>query len=517
MAEAAGLALAIPNLIDTCFQFYRSVSITLQGMRNANTELGKLSTFLDLAFSTLEESLGLVRKIQSSFSPATKDVIVRVLLELQAMLAKFASKLEKCYDDGNGVKKVKFALSLKAELEMFQKEIDDWNERLSRRLFLRGVLLTLEAHTAATEMKDASLMKLDPPPQAPCIPSANLPPQDLLKALENSNVFFGQLLDGTPVLVEYRQFSSDLTFKEKMFVKYSVRDVASVLYGLHSRALCSGHPAPRGILKCIGYFTDETSFRYGLISKLPIPYSESSLHSLQSLLWDPQNRRGSRHDLNDRIVLASSIASAVLEIHSAKFVHKNIRPSNILIFDLPTNGSSSVTGYPYGIGRPAIVGFEEARAEAEESERIGNDVWEENIYRHPKRQGLNPNVKYSMLNDIYSLGIVFIEIALWRSSIALVTDSVTVRHNPDFWGNLYQTRCKEKDPEKIHNLYRKLAKAVVPKTIGGKFAGVIDSCLTCLNQGIDESTDDDAEVNGSGAVDVAFIQRVVESLEGLSL
>jgi serine/threonine protein kinase len=436
------------------------------------------------------------------------------------MLAKFASKLENCYHEGKVTKKIKFGCSLKAELEFFQKEIDNWNERLSRRLLLRGVVLTLNAHAPATSVKEITQTTLNLP-QIPCFPIGDLPRLESLKSLDNSKVFYGQLSDETPVLIEYRGSSLDLTFKEKMFVKYSVRDVASILYGLRARARDPGRSVPKGILECMGYFSDESSSRFGLISKLPPSYSKSSLHSLQSLLWDPQNKRGSRHDLNDRIVLASAIASTILEIHSTKFVHKNIRPSNILILDPPPNGSDCVPGYPHVIGRPAIVGFEDARPEAEDSERIGSAAWVENIYRHPKRQGLNPEAKYSMLDDIYSLGIVFIEIALWRSSVILATNNasklVSASHNPDFWGSLHSTRCKETDPEKIRSLYRKLAKAVVPRTIGGKFARVIDNCLTCLDEGIDEGLDDEeAGEVGTNQVDVAFLQRIVESLEGLS-
>src|SRR5262249_24082831 len=152
-----------------------------------------------------------------------------------------------------------------------------------------------------------------------------------------------------------------------------------------------------------------------IVSRLPGPLNGGGApKSLQSLLWSPENRRGSRHDLNDRVSLARSIAFATLAIHSAKFVHKNIRPSNILVLGPQAPGAR---GYPHVIGRPVIVGFEDARPEGEDTERRGSAVWQDNIYRHPQRQGMNPQYRYTMMHDIFSLGVIFAEIAFWRPSI----------------------------------------------------------------------------------------------------
>ena len=38
------------------------------------------------------------------------------------------------------------------------------------------------------------------------------------------------------------------------------------------------------------------------------------------------------------------------------------------------------------------------------------------IYRHPKRQFLEQNTEYTRAHDIYSLGVVFLELGLWGSN-----------------------------------------------------------------------------------------------------
>jgi hypothetical protein len=58
------------------------------------------------------------------------------------------------------------------------------------------------------------------------------------------------------------------------------------------------------------------------------------------------------------------------------------------------------------------MGFDFAGKEDETSARVGDDDWYRNIYRHPQRQGVHPEVDFNILHDIYSLGVVLLEIAV---------------------------------------------------------------------------------------------------------
>ena len=505
-------------MIQSCFQQYRLISDTIDGLRSTDKDLSQFIVFLELSFSSLAEVLRLVDQVESSLDDSTKDVLRRVLLELQALLAKYTSKLSSCYHkDGKSPRRVKFAFGLKGDLEKLQTDIDTWNDRLTRRLFLRGISIALEQRMAGVN----ECSKATNPHQeyreskASFLTAAESPIKGTLRRIDELDRYIGELPDGTAVVVEYRRFKNDASFQEKVFVKHSVRNIASMLRRAHARAVLFNSACPKSILSCAGYFEDETCFRYGLVSAVPSAFTTlASPRSLQNLLQSPENSRGLRHDLRDRVTLAQSIASAVLEIHSAGFVHKNIRPNNILIFE---SADPSVRKYPHRIGSAVVVGFDEARPDDEDSERIGTADWGANIYRHPHRQGINPRVRYSMLHDIYSLGVILIEIALWRSSTIRTNTNVNVnlnennRHNPDFWGSLYDARREERDPEKIQALYKKLNKGVVAKHIGGRFAETIHNCLTCLDgeEGVD--TGSECEIG------VAYIEKVVELLESISL
>ena len=132
----------------------------------------------------------------------------------------------------------------------------------------------------------------------------------------------------------------------------------------------------------------------------------------------------SQFALQDRLVVAKSLARSVMYLHTAKFVHKNIRPGTIVVFQ---DGKSSV-------GVPFLVGFERFRAIDGVTARQGNQRWEQNLYRHPQRQGVRPEEDYIMQHDIYSLGVCLLEIGLWTSFVSdrsLSLEAVSENAMPD--------------------------------------------------------------------------------------
>ena len=88
--------------------------------------------------------------------------------------------------------------------------------------------------------------------------------------------------------------------------------------------------------------------------------------SLRNLLRDPKYRDvGPVDPLNHRLDLAKKLASAVFFIHSADFVHKNIRPENIVIFEPRLSDTHPDTvkyhQFPRALGAPYLVGYDGVR------------------------------------------------------------------------------------------------------------------------------------------------------------
>jgi len=163
------------------------------------------------------------------------------------------------------------------------------------------------------------------------------------------------------------------------------------------------------------------------------------------------------------------------------------------------------------------MGFDFVRKEDEASSRTGDDDWEKNIYRHPERQGVHPEVDFNMLHDIYSLGVVLLEIALWRSLVLFNVDQHGMKYipNPHACKLIDKTTGAMKSPGDIQKVFAKKADEYIPLVLGEKFRDVVLMCLNCLDGGfgnISDLCDDDGILVG-----LVFIQRVLTALEDISI
>ncbi|KAJ6256192.1 prion-inhibition and propagation-domain-containing protein [Drechslerella dactyloides] len=110
-----------------------------------------------------------------------------------------------------------------------------------------------------------------------------------------------------------------------------------------------------------------------------------------------------QHNLN------TNLASALLLLHSSKWLHKNICSQNIIFFKPRSRGSPRFDMSHFR--EPYLTGFSHSRPDnpGEASmERPRADQLD--FYRHPDFQK-----GHSRLNDIYSLGVVLFEISEWKS------------------------------------------------------------------------------------------------------
>jgi hypothetical protein len=95
-------------------------------------------------------------------------------------------------------------------------------------------------------------------------------------------------------------------------------------------------------------------------------------------------------------------------LHSVNWLHKGFRSNNILFFLPPiTSGRQSYSS-------PIISGFEYSRVDlVDEYTELVPEHSENDIYRHPETLG-SVHLRSKKSHDIYSLGIILIEIAYWK-------------------------------------------------------------------------------------------------------
>ncbi|KAF2841113.1 hypothetical protein M501DRAFT_1000270 [Patellaria atrata CBS 101060] len=209
-------------------------------------------------------------------------------------------------------------------------------------------------------------------------------------------------------------------------------------------------PAPH----CVGFFRDtdpagDDRFRFGLVFEKPasVPHSTRP-SSLLELLRDPKLETPS---LTDRIALMRRIAEAIERLHAVNWLHKGLRSHNILFF--ADSGNSSDPDVDIDFAAPLIGGFDYSRPAANEdmTEKPPENAAYD-LYRHPRVHGSGamdmapysphnpaegnrlyatsssssppmsptsgtpyyPQTNFRKTYDIYSLGVILLEIAYWQ-------------------------------------------------------------------------------------------------------
>jgi hypothetical protein len=160
-----------------------------------------------------------------------------------------------------------------------------------------------------------------------------------------------------------------------------------------AKKLSSTEPTMSNLLSCKGIIKDTS--QYTMV--FSIPNGLNNPHSLRALL------EKAPLPLSERFRIAKDLANSINYVHSYGYVHKNIRPETVwrMTHRIPANNFTF------------LVGFEQFRHEDGRTQKIGDHSWEKNLYRHPERQGRNPQALYQMQHDIYSLGVCLLEIGMW--------------------------------------------------------------------------------------------------------
>jgi hypothetical protein len=269
--------------------------------------------------------------------------------------------------------------------------------------------------------------------------------------------------------------------------KRALRDLVVKLKGTN--------PSTFGLLTCLGAVHDEKKSEFNLIFRVPENTSEPE--TLRARIMS----RDSSHCLSHRFRLATQLAQAVCSIHTFGMVHKSIRPENIILFQDQESD----------LGSAFLVGFEKVRMEEGQTMLTGDANWEKNIYRHPQRQGYKPQDRYIMQHDIYSLGVCLLEIGLWTSFVEYVHPNSNPVRSKSYNFNAEMTGSANR-PELIKKNLLNLAREKLPEKMGSKYSRIVETCLTCLDEG-NEDFGDESEFQDEDGVLVAV--RYIEKVRSL--
>ena len=255
-----------------------------------------------------------------------------------------------------------------------------------------------------------------------------------------------------------------------------IDDLARMIHSASDR-----HPDLHTI-DCLGYTDDSTSSRYGLIYR-----SLSSSSSTLNYLITSNDFR--TPDLGDRFKLAHTLSVALWSLHSLDWLHKNLCSSNILFFPSAYTNSTRISKERENvpdISTPYLLGFDASRPDQMGEMSIASrNPTAADLHRHPSslHSSSCPRKEYCKSFDIYSLGLILLEIGLWKT--------LQTYHKPHYSAE------KFRDKIVVQNLVPGLGSKV-----GRGYREVVDRCL-----GVRE------DVNGVEAG--TLMEFVVGRLEGL--
>ncbi|KAF8449355.1 hypothetical protein L210DRAFT_2660841 [Boletus edulis BED1] len=219
------------------------------------------------------------------------------------------------------------------------------------------------------------------------------------------------------------------------------------------------------ILRCKGTTYQTEGYNRSLLF-YEIP-SEPTNKIKWTLAQAIEDKRTLKPSLNIRVRYAVEISMAVMFTHAAGLVHKSISPENVLILrNSPTNNvRHEFSTY--------LVGFDAARLRdlsAYSAQRAETDPLKR-LYQHPERQiPLQDGkvVRFGIRHDMYSLGVVLLELAMWRR-IQHIND-------PDLQ-KLRNVRGQAFDPCKLQAKLAELVDQSLAGLTGTKYAEAVLCCL----------------------------------------
>ncbi|CAI7619084.1 hypothetical protein PCG10_002769 [Penicillium crustosum] len=492
------IGLALPGIIDLCLTYGKDIVTAYKDFKHADEEVEERKLAIDAAWAKTSEQLAFLRRVWDRLSENYRDLQSRMLRHFEKKLEAAVRELSKLDDQAaksgsrllGKSKAAKYALLKKESLDRAIQNLRVWQNEFDTTWYLvlliadEAIDKALVKRTGTEKLSVArhvrSALRPEPQREATVFLSGSKLQSAKRSEIPYSTSEVVEIAGGGTFILDSADCSSR---KDAVTFSKNVRSLAIRLQQVDANGF--------HLLKCHGVarITDPNTkqlLSFDFIFNFPKGCQKPQ--SLRSHLLSRVT-----HSLSDRISLAKQLATSISYIHVLEFVHKNIRPETILIFE----GVGSHLGPLY------LLGFRAFRMADNKTLRLGNSIWSENIYQHPDRQGSNPCVDYVMQHDIYSLGVCLLEIGLWDSLVSSEGDAN---------GSLAGVNCDPSTFNRDSSLkdhFMTLAKKQLPIRMGEMYTQVVVNCLTCMDETNEDFGDESEFEDGDGIlIGVKYIEKV---------
>ncbi|KAL9596348.1 MAG: hypothetical protein Q9219_005865 [cf. Caloplaca sp. 3 TL-2023] len=267
-----------------------------------------------------------------------------------------------------------------------------------------------------------------------------------------STMFSKEKIRKDAVLVEYKTYppppeglpKSEIEDLDERIDK-RVKQLAGLLFTAGTNSL--------GTLPFRGFIKEPNKFRYAFVFDLPDSAPETKPDSLHQMIESPV--LGRLWSLSDRFTLASDLAKTMGTFHMFEWVLKGFQSRSVVFC---TDAQSKKPR----LDKPYLAGFEYIRPVAGSTVGQPLDTSERaTLYCHPDLIG-EPNIEFGKIHDLYSLGVVLLEIGLWMTARQM----------------LQQTKApRPSRPDDIRQEYIRKANSKLPLRMGKSYADAVVACL----------------------------------------
>lgn len=464
----AGFAFAVPGVVDVLFKYGEYISEMIKTFKNAKEEWQELDRF----GSSLSkgELKGIILTAKSFYLEVGCDPGLKSSLEIQ--IQKLATHIRETHDflkaltpdhfPARGL----FAITGKHRAKGLNKILALDKDNLAQILTISDIgARRVPDQVLLTDRRFVHYQNVD----YQAVPSSTT-------LFVTQGDYRDSPLEGaysrTTVIIERSEE------EEEPATASMLKEISALLF--HRLGTQSSR---KGILPCLGYRMQPVP---ELIFEMPKETRNPQL--LYSLI--ARDSGVAQHALDFRFRLARSLAEAVLSVHAANLVHKSIRPNTILVLQPINPADTAPPHIGSGFGDVYLTCWHLLRETSGPSSQSGGTQWTEDIYRHPKRQGLIVEERYNIGHDIYSLGVCLLEIGLWDALIQTsvigeprVSDLFRAAANVKGEAPLNdeQLEAKINKPTQVKNILLQLADENLPQKMGIGYHRLVVSCLTGLD------------------------------------
>jgi Prion-inhibition and propagation/Protein kinase domain len=317
-----------------------------------------------------------------------------------------------------------------------------------------NVGINLDSGDEVKSNTDTSILELAPLDARSCVILSPFPSSFSTEEERSDGIY-----EKTPVWIEWKYYEPVLhTGHPDPYTQLRISKLSVLLSN-------SQKPTQFHTPSCIGYFNDAPNYRFGLVFRRPIGASSAAIpSSLFDLIISNE-----KPSLSVRVHLAHTLATALQYLHSTDWLHKAIRSQNVVFFTNP--GDTDISS-------PYLCGFGLSRpAQNTEMTEQPDSIPLYNLYRHPLAHSsivIDSKSGFKKAFDVYSLGIVLLELALWMPLYRLL--GVDDRN--------LQGSLRPGVTKKVRELMLQESRYLdmVKASAGDVFADVIKSCVEGLGE-----------------------------------